>query len=285
MLLVTGGAGFVGARVVARARERGVPVRAIARRTGPGIDYVADLADATALQAIPLEDVTGVVHCAAAIPARSQSFARDNAGAAAVLRDALRRARALRHVVHVSSVSVYQAPAAGAWTIDEAAPLVEPSATDDATYAQSKRATETALEALRGPRCGVTQLRASSVYGRGMTASTLLPALTARARAGEPLVLRGPRGYVQNFIHVDDVADLALAAAEHGAEPVLNAFSDDTLGLFELARLVHDRLGSTSAVVDETSADPVPRPTFVNARARLLLRGFRALRDHLEDAA
>jgi UDP-glucose 4-epimerase len=287
MLLVTGGSGFVGARVVARARERGLAVRALSRRAATGIDHAADLADAAALDAVPLEDVTEVIHCAAAVPSRSHGFARDNVQAAATLAYALRRARGLRRVIHVSSVSVYAAPSSGVWLLDEQAAVVDGAAAESPSYAQSKWRAEQELDRLASTETVIAHLRASSIYGPGMKPTTLLPVLVSRARAGEPLVLRGPRGYVQNFIHVDDVADLALAAAASASvtPSIVNAFSEDTLGIFDLAELVRQRLGSASSVVDETSTAAVPTPRFVNLRARALLPVFRALRDHLDEAA
>lgn len=288
MLLVTGGSGFVGARVVARARERGRTVRALARRAATGIDHAVDLLDAAALAAVPWEDVTEVIHCAAAVPARSQAFARDNIEAAAVLATALGRARRLRRVIHISSVSVYLAPAGGAWQIDEDAAVIDSLSPGPPSYAQSKRLVERELDRLAAAAPGrVVHLRAASIYGRGMAPTTLLPMLVSRARAAEPLVLRGPRSYIQNFIHVDDVADLALAVADSpaGAPSIVNAFSDDTIGLMALADLVREQLRSASPIVDETSATEVATPRFVNLRARELLPSFRALRQHLGEAA
>src|SRR5262245_29015831 len=123
MLLVTGAAGFVGARVVAVARARGVPVRGLSRRAGSGVDHVVDLCDLDALRKVPLDGVTAVVHCAAATPARSTAFERDNTDAAR----ALAAIRGARRVVHVSTVSVYARPADGPWTIDEGAAVVDPA--------------------------------------------------------------------------------------------------------------------------------------------------------------
>ena len=287
MLLVTGGSGFVGSHITVRARGRGLAVRVLARRAGPGIDYAVDLADPAALAAVPLDDVTEVVHCAAAVPARSRNFARDNVETASTLSAALRGAPRLRRLVHVSSISVYASPASGPWRIDEEAPVIDPLCALTPTYAQSKRSVEQTLDsvAVASPKAGVVHLRASSIYGPGMIGSTLLPMLVALARAGQPLVLRGPRGYVQNFIHVDDVADLAIAAAAAETPTVVNAFSDDTLGLFELADIVRTRLRSTSVVVDETTSQEVPSPSFVNLRAHELLASFRTLRDHLAEVA
>jgi nucleoside-diphosphate-sugar epimerase len=119
-----------------------------------------------------------------------------------------------------------------------------------------------------------------------MVTTTLLPTLVRRARCGEPIVLRGPRSYRQNFVHVVDVASLALtlAANIHGkTEPVINTFSDDTYGLFELAELIRTGIDSSSPTIDETQDTGYPAPVFENRLAKRHHPRFRTLRDHLKD--
>jgi len=83
-----------------------------------------------------------------------------------------------------------------------------------------------------------------------------------------------------------DVAALAITMTDERTDwsgPVLNAFSDDTYGLFELAEMVRTSLGSSSPIVDETENISGPVPAFDNARAKRHHPRFRALRDHLQD--
>lgn len=286
-ILVTGASGFVGSHVSRIARAAGLGVRTHSRRPIAGINCSADLSDPLAVRTIPLERVTAVIHCAAAIPSRSGMFVRDNARAASVLADALVEAKELRRIVHVSSVSVYKRPPLGEWRISEEAEVVDPDDESAESYARSKRAAEIALDSVAARRTNVVtyQLRASSVYGPGMIGTTLLPMLTKHARNNEPLVLRGPATYRQNFIHVEDVATLAVTIAHSDGGPpgsIVNAFSDDTYGLFELADLIRTELHSTSDIVDQTERKPISVPTFENSRAKRWLPRFRRLCDHLE---
>jgi len=83
-----------------------------------------------------------------------------------------------------------------------------------------------------------------------------------------------------------DVASLAVGLAREtsgGFAPVVNAFSDDTYGLFELADLVRIELGSSSPTVDETEDISCPDPVFENKVAKRHHPHFRALRDHLRE--
>lgn len=287
-ILVTGAAGFVGRAVTSLLRSKGLSVATHARRLASGIDWVADLGDPhTTSYPIPF-DIASVVHCAAAIPARSNSFIRDNSLATAQLAAMLEKMGSLKRVIHISSVMVYKRPYFGRWIISEDAEVVDVDDPSADPYGRSKRASELALNALghRRPDIEVTHLRASSIYGRGMNLGTLLPTLISRALGDEPLMLYGPRNYIQNFVHVSDVADLAAALAFGAGSPtVINVFSDDSLGLSALAELVCARLGSHSKIVDDSDDTDAPEPIFVNTEAKRLHPAFRRLAHNLYDVA
>lgn len=286
-ILVTGAAGLVGRQVTHLLRSRGVQVVAHARSAGPGIDWVADLTDPQTFLDPMRFEVAAVIHCAAAIPARSDKFDRDNTIASATLAASLSKAKSLKRVIHVSSVAVYQRPAIGRWVIDENAKTVDGDGREG-SYAATKRAAERSLDAVaqEKPGVGVTHLRASSIYGPGMVRTTLLPVLVARALRNEPLLLRGPRPYVQNFVHVADVAELAVALVqEERLPPVANAFSDDTHEIAALAELVRTKFGSSSEIIDESYAAEGPEPVFLNRISKRLHPSFRSLAHHLADAS
>lgn len=286
-VLVTGAAGFIGQVVVDVLRAKGLAVLAHGRRPAFGIDWVADLADISKVRDTLPDGISAVIHCAAAIPSRSGDFSRDNAAATENFAAALRGMPSLEGVVNLSSVAVYARPPSGRWILAEDAEMVGPSLASD-PYAASKRACELALEAAlqQRPEVKLSHLRPSSVYGPGMVATTLLPVFVTKALRNEPLHLRGPRGYTQNFVHVRDVAELAVALVLNQAQPrVVNAFSDDTYNLAALADLVRKGLGSGSEIIDATEDTDIAMPVFVNDRAKRLLSAFRKLSDHLRDAA
>jgi nucleoside-diphosphate-sugar epimerase len=287
-ILVTGATGFSGSATTALLRSKGYDVVAHARKAAPGIDWVADLGNLSAPGCAFPTDVTAVVHCAGANPSRSDAFARDNTCATVALAALLETAGSLRRVVHLSSVAVYKRPPSGNWIISENAETVDVNDPGTDPHAHSKRASELALDALahRRPDIKVTHLRASSIYGPGMVVNRLLPVFLAQARRHEPLRLYGPRGHVQNFIHVQDVADLEMALVfDDGSPHVVNAFSDDTYGLMALAALIKTGLRSRSQVVDAADDAAAPEAIFVNTRAKRFHPRFRSLADHLLDTA
>lgn len=286
-ILVTGAAGLVGRHVTDLLRSRDIHVVAHARSAGPGIDWAADLAEPKTLVDPMLFDVATVVHCAAAIPARSDSFDRDNTSVSATLATSLSTSKSLKRVIHLSSVGVYQRPAHGRWVIGEDATTIDGDSRDG-SYRASKRASEQSFDAVGRDRPGVTvtHLRASSIYGPGMARSTLLPVLVTRALRNEPLLLSGPRPYLQNFVHVADIAELVVALIQEDRAPaVVNAFSDDTYELGALAELVVTELGSSSQIIDASYVGEEPEPVFVNRIAKQLHPAFRSLADHLTDVS
>jgi nucleoside-diphosphate-sugar epimerase len=263
-ILVTGAAGFVARHVAHLPKSRGVQVVAHARYPGPGIDWAADLTDPHTFLDPRRFDVAAVIHCAAAIPGRSDKFDRDNTMASATLAASLSKVKSLKRIVHLSSVAVYQRPAIGRWVIGEDGATVDRDGRDGC-YGVSKRAAEQSLDAVEQDKPGVaiTHLCASSVCGRGMVHTTLLPVLVARALRNEPLLLRGPRPCFQNSVPVADVAELAFALVqENGVPAVVNAFSDDTYEIAVLAELIRTKLGSSSQIIDESCTAEGPERCF-----------------------
>jgi nucleoside-diphosphate-sugar epimerase len=231
--------------------------------------------------------IVAMIHCAAAIPSRSNSF-DENVHATTRLCAKLAQMCSVDRVIHLSSVAVYKAPPRGLWIISEDAELVDIDDPNTSPYAGSKRASELALDtfAQQHPEVRLVHLRASSVYGRGMVPTTLLPVLVTRALQHEPIQLGGPRGYVQNFVHVEDVAELAITLLTSDDRfYAVNAFSEDTYGLAALAHFIRDELRSTSSIIDNTNSAESPAPVFVNVLARRLQPRFRNLRDYVLDVA
>ena len=283
-VLVTGACGFIGSVITAALRSRGFSVVAHARRPCPEIDWVADLAQPLHAYDLPPDNIVAVIHCAAAIPSRSRSF-DDNERATSHLCIKLAE-RAIKRLIHLSSVAVYKPPVRGQWIISEDAQLVEVDDPHTSPYANSKRASELAFDSFAQRHSDVTivHIRASSVYGPGMVPTTLLPVLASRALRHEPIRLSGPRKYVQNFVHAEDIAELAITLLMSDERPyAVNAFSDDTFGLFALAHFIRDALRSRSVIVDNTDGAEAPDPVFVNTLARQHQPTFRRLRDHVLD--
>ena len=252
-ILVTGGAGFVGATVVRQLAEAGQRVRVLdnystgdaAHLAGVDAEQIeGDIRDADALDAA-LAGVDAVVHLAAAgsvimsIADPAANFDVNVLGTFRVL-DAARRAGVERTV---------QASTGGA-LIGNATPPVDESSLPKpiSPYGASKLAGEGyahAFAAAYGLR--TVALRFANVYGPWSEKKQGVIQMFFRAiRAGEPLVIYGDGSASRDYTHVDDIAraiGLALDRDVPGGT-VLHIASGVETTVRELADLCRDAAGA-----------------------------------------
>lgn len=232
MLLVTGGAGFIGSHLVAAALAAGHRVRVLDDLSTGDKERVPDEAellvgdvahpdDADAA----VEDVTAVVHLAAmrAVPrsvARPLDADRANTHGTLSILDAARRAEVGR-VVLASSSSVY-GTAAALPTPETTTPLPA------SPYAVSKLAGEHYARVyadLHG--LSTLSLRFFNVYGPGQSPdgpyAQLVPRALEARRTGRRPVVYGDGLQSRDLVFVDDVVAAVLAAVDRPqATGVLN---------------------------------------------------------------
>jgi UDP-glucose 4-epimerase len=258
-ILVTGGAGFVGATVVRQLAEAGQRVRVLdnystgdaAHLAGVDAEQIeGDIRDADALDAA-LAGVDAVVHLAAAgsvimsIADPAANFDVNVLGTFRVL-DAARRAGVERTV---------QASTGGA-LIGNATPPVDESSLPKpiSPYGASKLAGEGyahAFAAAFGLR--TVALRFANVYGPWSEKKQGVIQMFFRAiRAGEPLVIYGDGSASRDYTHVDDIAraiGLALDRDVPGGT-VLHIASGVETTVRELADLCRDAAGAPDLPVE-----------------------------------
>jgi UDP-glucose 4-epimerase len=258
-ILVTGGAGFVGATLVRQLAEAGQRVRVLdnystgdaAHLAGVDAEQIeGDIRDADALDAA-LAGVDAVVHLAAAgsvimsIADPAANFDVNTLGTFRVL-DAARRAGVERTV---------QASTGGA-LIGNANPPVDESSLPKpiSPYGASKLAGEGyahAFAAAYGLR--TVALRFANVYGPWSEKKQGVIQMFFRAiRAGEPLVIYGDGSASRDYTHVDDIAraiGLALDRDVPGGT-VLHVASGVETTVRELAGLCRDAAGAPGHPVE-----------------------------------
>lgn len=194
LVAVTGAGGFLGARLVARLRADGRPVRRLVRRPEGPDDAAFALGEPVAADA--LRGVDALIHCAHDFSARGADLRRLNVDGSLRLFDAARAAGA-RRLVFVSSVSAFDGCAS--------------------QYGKAKLEVEAAARAR-----GAAVVRPGlcwGVPGKGtfgaLARLTALPVLPVFDGGRQPFVLA----------HADDVAAALAAAADAPvpAAPVLAA--------------------------------------------------------------
>jgi len=109
-ILVTGGNGFLGRKVVTKLRNQAFPVRVISRRMPsfsmrvPGVEYVvADLGKK--IETDLLKDVDSVVHCAAETAGQKQDHERNTINATRNILEASVESN-VKKFIHISSIAV-----------------------------------------------------------------------------------------------------------------------------------------------------------------------------------
>jgi nucleoside-diphosphate-sugar epimerase len=200
-LAITGGTGFVGARLLKLALREGHSVRALTRRPQPsaeGIAWIEGRLEQPASLRRLVENSDAVIHVAGVISAPDRrAFEAGNVdGTLAML--AAATAAGTRRFVHVSSLAAR-----------------EPGLS---LYGESKARAE---ELVRGSGLDWAIVRPPAVYGPG-DRETL--ELFRMARLG--LMLLPPRGRL-SLLHADDLARLLLALAAPDAPAGLTVEPDD----------------------------------------------------------
>ncbi len=216
-LAITGAGGFIGLRMITRARALGMKVRglelspaAAARARGAGAEVaLGDICDPAAARR--LCGGAEIVFHTAAIVGEGGDWAlyrRVNVEGSRTVATAARDAGA-RRFVHLSSVMVYgfHFPP----DVAEDGPL----AGEDNAYCQTKIESETAVLALHAPeRFGVTVIRPGDVYGPGSIPWVVRPLQLIKRHLF--VLPDGGTGLI-NHVHVDNLLDGVLLALERDA--------------------------------------------------------------------
>ena len=226
-VLVTGGNGFIGARLTTALRSRGADVRTFGRRAGT-VDVVGDMNDQASVERA-VRGARTVFHLASLVHDRRPAVAEQHEavtrdGTAGLLDAASRTG--VESVIFVSSLAVYGSSFAGPVREDDAC-------APDTPYGRAKLEAEALVLAWgRGGRRAVC-LRPAMTYGRGCKGN--LPRLVSAIKRGvcPPIPVTTAR---RSLVHVESVVEALLLAATHDAarSRVFNVADDETLSTGEI---------------------------------------------------
>lgn len=212
-VLVTGGTGFLGRRLVERLLAAGRSVTILGRTPAPdlekrGVRFVRASLDDASVVAAACAGVETVFHVAAKVGiwgAYDDFFRTNVLGTRALLAGC--RAHGVRYLVHTSTPSVVYngRDLAGA---DESLPLTSdcPSA-----YPLTKAIAEREVLAANSDTLRTLALRPHLIWGVGDP--HLVPRILARARAGRLRIVGSGRNRV-DMVHVENAVDAHLLAEE-----------------------------------------------------------------------
>jgi len=287
-ICVTGGAGFLGRRVVARLEERGCGRLYVARRSDYDLTRWEDVErmyrDAKPQVVIHLASVAGGILANLESPGRL--FYENLIMGAQVIEGA--RLHSVEKLIQVGTACSYPKHAP--------VPLKEQDLWNGypeescAPYGIAKRALLVQAQAYRQQYgLNAVYLLLVNLYGPGdrfdLASSSVIPALIKKCvdaveRGDGAIEVWGTGSVMREFLYVDDGAEGIILAAENhdGREPV-NLGSGREISIKELVYVIARETGFTGQIVwDATKPDGPPRRSLDLARAAQLL-GFRAQTD------
>ena len=284
-IIVTGGSGFLGRRLVARLRERGHDDIVVPRRR----DY--DLVQADAIRRL-FDDHPAdlVIHLAAVVGGiganreRPGEFFYQNLMMGVQLIEEARR-RGIRKFLSVGTICAYPKHTPVPFSEDR---LWDgyPEETN-APYGLAKKMLLVQGQAYRQQYgFNAVHVLPTNLYGPGdnfdLHSSHVIPALIRKCVEAEEagrsdVVVWGTGTATREFLYVDDAAEAIALAAERydGADPV-NLGSGQEVSIRTLAGLIRDQVGFQGEIVwDATKPDGQPRRMTDSSRARAAF-GFEA---------
>lgn len=254
--LVTGGAGFIGSRIVHALLEQGDFVRVLDNFSTGKRENIAQIANLRNLEILEgdirdqemtakaVQGIDIIFHEAAfvSVPQSMEDpllcFEINQRGTEFLL-EAARKA-GVNRVVLASSAAVYGD--SDEMPLDEETPLRPLS-----PYAVSKRVDELYAEMYtRSFGLDVVALRYFNVYGPRQRPDSMyaaaVPIFTRRLLDGKPVTIYGDGGQTRDLVYVGDIARANLVASEHPAAPgqVFNACSGDEIRVIDLVETLMD---------------------------------------------
>lgn len=268
-ILVTGGAGFIGKRLVRALLAQGVPVcvlddysaapeHAIDRHLPKLRVYKGSVTDERLVDAVLQKNcIQHIFHLATRNITRSQmdpvnGFAVNAGGTAVILERA--KAHGVRHVIYTSTSSVYG---------DRVPATEEDTPAPRTIYSVAKLAGERCCQLSSMP---TTVLRLSNVYGPGQDNvgnpyCGVIGHFMLAASLNRPVVLYGDGTATRDYTYVDDVVEALLTVLHRSKFGTFNVGTGEETSTLELVRLVEKVTKKTLVVErrENRTIDVIPR--------------------------
>lgn len=249
IILVTGGTGFIGSKVVRRLKEnKNIYVKVLSRSKSDkeysNVEYIkCDLLNELDLMRIcnKIRDVNIVLHMAARMPRSSlqQEDIDEN-----MKQNLLTTINLLKYLpknierfVYSSAGDIYGKPIYN--PIDESHP------TNPLTYyGASKLASEKYLSIfLNHKGTNLTILRYSQVYGPGEPRIKAIPVFIDKLINNKPPILLGDGSDVRDYVYIDDVVNATILALSKNVSGIFNIGRGKGYSVKEVLDIIIDILG------------------------------------------
>ncbi len=237
-IIILGASGFIGKAVTNQSGNSAYPISSSDMNLLDG--------EIVALRLPPMLKECAIIYAAGRHRQKSNSFETmlDNQSMVHHLIEAM-KLQPPRRVVFLSSVEVYGAP--------QKLPVVEGTQLrPDNFYAIGKIACEMMLdEFCRSLSIPLVILRLPGVYGYGDEGISIVNRLVNSAREGSIFRLFGNGMDRRDYVHVNDVAKIAIQLAKTGPKNlVLNIATGNSLSISEIISLIEKRFGSCNLIYE-----------------------------------
>jgi UDP-glucose 4-epimerase len=241
--LLTGATGFIGANLAEELCRQGWEVVCLTRRPVESKDprisvIIADLLKPESLAShfSDLGEIDVFFHIGALLPSKTSNlsandlFIVNTVSTYQLLKIAVQLG--IRSCVYASSLPVIGKP--------KQLPISEDHPVHPLNlYLLSKLGGELACEMMRDTKnLRVSSLRITSPYGKGMKVHTVLPQFVHRALQSENIEIYGTGQRTQNFVHVTDIVQAFLLAAETDTHGVYNVAGVESCSMQQLAEMI-----------------------------------------------
>jgi UDP-glucose 4-epimerase len=271
-VFVTGAEGFVGQRLVAQLKGKGIEVTAVDLLASPGsATIVADIKSRQIANLIP-EGTDAIIHLAGLTrtpDCQNKGYACFEANVMATLNliDAA-EARQVKQFIFASSEWIYGEWKDAAHIKDEESPLNPHALVSE--YAFSKLVSEVNFkQKYQHGFCPTTILRFGIIYGPREKNWSAVESLFNAVKTQEEVKV-GALKTGRNFIHVEDIVSGIMASLGLNGFNIINLQADKFVSLGDIIEVSKKILGKNPKVV-ETAADNYNLRNVSNAKAAKLI--------------
>jgi nucleoside-diphosphate-sugar epimerase len=252
MILVTGGTGIAGRRLLEVLAQDGKKIRASFRSEGSGsaprfehenIEWIeGDLTDETFCKKL-CDGIETVYHFAAyrfTVAVHKKDAARvkeENIAMSRALTSALMTCKTLKHAVFMSTANI--------------GPDEDASLSPDGYIAGKVEAEKLWEHLADAKKVDVLILRSAPIYGphdRFTKDSNVIPSLIVQASAGDNVTIWGDGLQERSFIYVDDLITAMLMMQHEHITGTHYVSSPDTVAVKDLARIIADLINPSITV-------------------------------------
>jgi len=204
-ILVTGGEGFLGKRLVKKLKKKGLEVLIFDQKSNPK----HTLLDKKMLLK-NIEEVDTVFHLAAINNPTEKRIFDVNVIGTKNLSEVIKKKSPGTKIIFTSSFAVYKPPKKGE-TINENYPLLPRN-----NYGLSKLKAEKVLSKYSKEGLSVVILRISNIYGYGMPpfGHSVVSTLLESAKKGKAVKIHGDGRQTRDFVFVEDVVEALIKGIE-----------------------------------------------------------------------